>query len=995
MAAFPVCTSADVLSKTADLALYAAKAAGQNQVIPASECQGNALSAVQPQPASDVDPSGLPDAALLQSLMRRVNSIIIRFDTKGIITFANQFAQRFFGFTETEMVGHHLIGTVFAQTSSNGATALHDYRISCRTRSAIAAPRMRTPAKMAQKVWVAWSNTPLLDAQGQTVEILCIGNDITARKQAEAELTGMVARLSALNRISQVVMNQQDFSSIAVAITPEVIDLFHAYHIGISLLDEDHTRLVFIGDLLGDWKETLDPGNEIVLADDQSSTQVLETGKALFVPNAMTSPLTVGSHDFLRTYQINGRIIAPLIYRGKAIGTLNIDFADPDRTVSPAEIELAETIGGAIAGVLESGLLFKSEQHQRQYYEALVSNLPTAVVMVNQGAKISSWNPAAVKMFGYTAEEALGQNIDDLLASEEYRQEAIHLTHNTLSESGLVQSLTRRRRKDGTLAEVELLAVPVFVEGLPSGSLAIYHDISELQRARHEAEAANEAKSAFLATMSHEIRTPLNAIIGMTSLLLDTGLTCEQQNFLETVRGSGDALLTIINDILDFSKIEAGGMEMEEQPFDLRECLESALDLVASKAAEKGFDVAYLLDPDVPAVIISDSARLRQILLNLLSNSLKFTEEGEVVLSVSAEKLPEGADKSYRLHFKVRDTGIGIPPDRVDRLFRSFSQVDASTTRKYGGTGLGLAISKRLAELMGGTMWVESEGVPGKGSTFHFTICANPSNRPLPVFMHRKQPELSGKRALIVDDNATNRYILMRQIQSWGMVPLETAYPRQALEWIREGQSFDILLLDMQMPEMNGVTLATEIRRFYGEDNELPIVMLTSLGLKEFDTASAKFASYLTKPIKPAALYATLLDVFGGQPVQPNPAAHKRPEAKAPADHLAPLHILLAEDNVVNQQVALHLLDRLGYRVDVAGNGLEVLEALHRQPYDVILMDVQMPEMDGLETTRQVRAGLWKDNGQNRRARLPAVYHRHDGQRHAGRPGGLPGLRHG
>jgi len=599
----------------------------------------------------------------------------------------------------------------------------------------------------------------------------------------------------------------------------------------------------------------------------------------------------------------------------------------------------------------------------------VANNTSNAVIISDTEGRIEWTNAGFTRITGYTFDEAKGKRPGDLLKGPLTDPATIKVMHDGIASREGFKVEIVNYGKDGRPYWLHIEVQPLHdKDGAFTGFMAIESDISERKAAEHEAEElniqlvetaetareaaaraeqANIAKSQFLATMSHEIRTPMNGVIGMTSLLMDTSLTREQKEFTDIIRISGESLLSLINDILDFSKIESGHMDLECENFSVAECVESTLDLLAPRAAQKGLDLLYEVADGVPEEVRGDATRVRQVLVNLVGNALKFTERGEVEISVRAVT---GEADRRELLFAVRDTGIGIPLEAQGKLFSSFTQVDASTTRKYGGTGLGLAISRRLAEMMGGRMWLES--VPGKGSTFFFTLPAEWIAAGPRSYHALNQLQMRGKRLLVIDDNAPARRILATLAEKWGLIPTVLSGSFECLELLRAGARFDLAILDMHMPVMDGLTLAREIRALPA-GRDIPLVLLSSVGRQPGTDESGLFSAYLNKPAKPLQLYSVIERLLCA--VHPETAV-AQPLPVPPAGEVHAERILLAEDNSVNQRVALHMLARLGYRADIAANGLEVLDALQQIPYDVILMDVHMPEMDGLEATRRIRA---------------------------------------
>ena len=591
-------------------------------------------------------------------------------------------------------------------------------------------------------------------------------------------------------------------------------------------------------------------------------------------------------------------------------------------------------------------------QAERDFARQVMESLGEGLVVVAADGRIEYVNPALTIMLGGTTQSLVGAPLTAILApANSTGQPPTREPATPTRYEAILQTTTDR----------QLIVQVTEAVHQPNGEMArrilVLSDITQrkqveaaLASARDRAIEASRLKSEFLANMNHELRTPLNGIIGMTGILLATPLTDVQREYADTIRTSGDALLNIINEILDFSKIEAGKLDLEMAPFDLHDCIEESLDLLAPQAADKGLELIYFIDHEVPAVVVGDATRLRQILVNLAGNAVKFTQNGEVAVLVTCK---QRNDNGVEILFTVKDTGIGIPPERIPALFQPFTQLDASTTRRFGGTGLGLTISKRLVEMMGGAMWVESS--PDVGSTFSFTIHTRPAPQDVGRGRVLDVAHLTGRRILIVDDNATNRTILVKYAESWGMSHCQFDSGPAALARLRQGDQFDLAVLDMQMPTMDGLTLAAEIQRL-SHCAGLPLILLTSLGESVKPEAPVVLAAQLTKPIKAAQLAKVLVAAL-----QPPPSSTPPTITPDHAPKLAERHssrILLAEDNPVNQKVGLRLLERLGYQADLVPNGLLAVEAVTQRAYDIVLMDVQMPEMDGLEATKAISAAL-------------------------------------
>jgi len=845
---------------------------------------------------------------LFSALLENTNERIYFKDLEGHFIKASKSMAELFGVNDPNLLIGKKDADFFSPEHSN--QALLDEKEIIRTGKAITREEKETwPNK--PDTWVMTTKMPLLDQNGKVIGTFGISRDITNRKIAEMALDRERSLLRTL------------------------ID-----HIPDRIYAKDLQGRKFISNT-ADWQASGAKSAEDILG---------KTDYELY-PNELAE----------RYWEDDKRILL----NGDSI--INREEPGLDENGNPVwivttKVPLRDNQGN-ITGLVGIGRDFTKERNaehelhrQEQFFSALMMNSPIAIEVLDENNNMITCNPAFENLYGAKLDEIMGKNAGLFYNDPAAQKDAIEFLET--AKLGPQRVVRERPKRDGTQVTVEISAAPVIVQGARVGTVVSFHDVTDLEKARMEAENANRAKSEFLANMSHEIRTPMNGVIGMLELTLDTNLTTEQRDYLTTSLQSAEALLTLLNDILDFSKIEAKHLDLEKIPFNLRTTVEDVAYTLAERAQSKGLELICQIDPDLPMDLMGDPARLRQILVNLAGNAIKFTSQGEILIQAELE-----SDSNVKpiIRFSVKDTGVGIPVDRQKLIFERFTQGDGSTTRKYGGTGLGLTISKQLVEMMGGTIGVESQ--PGQGSNFWFKIPFEKSETKTEVLEKTtaSPSSIMGLHILGVDDNATNRIILSRMVNSFGCRVQMAENGLSALAMLRsaieQNDPFKIVLLDLQMPGMDG----EETARLIKSDPALKdtkIIILTSMGQRG-DAArllAVGCSGYLLKPVKMQMLYEALGTVLEENPVKPQLVTQHSISEKVRKE----TRILLAEDNPVNQKLAVLLLQKAGYSVDVVGDGALAVERVQKEKYNLLLMDVQMPEMDGYDATRAIR--IWEAN---------------------------------
>lgn len=881
----------------------------------------------------------------LQTLIDSIGDAVVATDSSGKVIIWNPGAEKIFGYRRKEAIGRpidELIGGPEEREARKITRNILNRRVSNFT-----ATRYRKDGK---PVIVSISASPVV-YKNYLIGGVAVYKDIGELVQKDRLLAHTNKLLRAIGDINQMIIQIKNPRWL---LEQAVSSLHQNGKYGLVrtvLVDEQLKPVAHIG--RGDRKflKRLTPCLE----------KVLKNKRSLFIPDLSKSRIC---QQCPRRKSGGWAAVFLLEHNREIFGAMQVGYSG-EIFDQAGEVKMLEEIAGDLGFALSSIKKEKEKQkvetelkNLQQFQEKILTSLAEGIVVENSVGRITYVNPALEQMLGYRRGELLGRHWSVLIPEDQLEQ--------VRNRSRARKSKTRERyearlkTRDGRSIPVLIHAHAVFENKKFSGVVSAITDISNLKKieedlrlSREEALSASKAKSEFLANMSHEIRTPMNGIIGMIELALQTELTEEQLQFLKAARASAESLLTILNDILDFSKIEARMIELVPAEFNLHNSITEIVATLALQAHQKGLELLCHVPPSLPENVIGDTSRLRQVLLNLVSNAIKFTEQGEVAVEVEEESRTE---REIKLHFSVRDTGIGIAPEKLESIFQPFVQADASFSRRYGGTGLGLAITSQLVQLMGGRIWAESE--LGRGSRFHFTVKLGLAPKKKPRAVPATLEAVYGLRVLVVDDNLTNRVILQEMLQSWRMKPEVASSGPQAIQLIQAAlsrkEAYGLFLLDLSMPDMDGFTLIKKIKEIEGA-REVPIIILTSAD-RVGDLQQAKelgAQGYLVKPVRPSDLLDTIMAIKGSA------TGEHRLEAPI-TEHLLPefrrkYNILLAEDNPVNQKVAVHLLQKKGHRVTVAENGRQALEILEKEKFDLVLMDVQMPEMDGFEATRKIR----------------------------------------